>query len=79
MNRSTISKVAIVVLAGRWLDLYLMVFPSLVGESPTLGLWELGLTVGVIGAFGLVLANALRGAPAVPISDPELVESLEYH
>jgi len=37
------------------------------------------LTLGGIGAFALVLAAILKGAPAVPVADPELVESLEYH
>ena len=78
-QRQTIAIVAGIVLLGRWLDVYLMVFPGLVGESPTFGLWELGLTLGGIGAFGLVLAAVLKGAPAVPVADPELVESLEYH
>ena len=54
--------VAGVVLLGRWLDVYLMVFPGVVGTSPTLGLWEIGLTVGGMGAFGLVLAGVLKGA-----------------
>jgi hypothetical protein len=78
-QRQTIAVVAGIVLLGRWLDIYLMIFPGIVGESPTFGLWELGLTLGGIGAFGLVLAAVLKGAPAVPVSDPELVESLEYH
>jgi hypothetical protein len=78
-QRQTIALVAGVVLLGRWLDVYLMVFPGVVGASPTLGLWEIGLTLGGIGAFGLVLAGVLKGAPAVPVADPELVESLEYH
>ena len=78
-QRQSIAIVAGIVLLGRWLDLYLMVFPGLVGESPTFGLWELGLTLGGIGAFGLVLLAVLKGAPAVPVADPELVESLEYH
>ena len=78
-HRRTIGLVAAVVLLGRWLDVYLMIFPGVVGESPTFGLWEIGLTLGGIGGFGLVLAAVLKGAPAVPVSDPELVESLEYH
>jgi hypothetical protein len=78
-QRQTIATIAVVVLVGRWLDVYLMVFPAIVGESPTLGIWELGLTLGGIGAFGLVLATILKGAPAVPVADPELVESLEYY
>jgi hypothetical protein len=78
-QRQTIAIVAGIILVGRWLDVYLMVFPGIVGGTPTFGLWELGLTLGGVGAFGLVLAAALKGAPAVPIADPELVESLQYH
>ena len=78
-QRNIIGAVAIVILVGRWLDVYLMVFPGIVGETPTFGIWELGLTLGGIGAFGLVLAASLKGAPVVPVRDPELVESLGYH
>ena len=77
-QRQVIGLVAAIVLLGRWLDVYLMIFPGIVGESPTFGLWEIGLTLGGIGAFGLVLAAILKRAPAVPAADPELVESLEY-
>jgi hypothetical protein len=68
-----------VVLLGRVVDVYLMIFPGIVGASPTFGIWELALILGGAGAFGLVLAGSLKAAPAVPISDPELVESLHYH
>jgi hypothetical protein len=77
-RRTTLALVAAVVLAGRWLDLYLMIFPSVVGEAPRIGIWEIGLAAGGIGCFGLVLAWILRGAPAVPIADPQLTESLQY-
>jgi len=78
-QRNIIGATAILILVGRWLDVYLMVFPGIVGEAPTFGIWELGLTLGGIGAFGLVLAASLKGAPAVPVRDPELIESLQYH
>ncbi len=78
-QRQTMALVAAVVLLGRWLDVYLMVFPGVVGESPTFGLWEIGVTLGGIGGFGLVLTAILRRAPAVPVADPQLVESLQYH
>jgi hypothetical protein len=78
-RRQTIGLVAAVILLGRWLDIYLMIFPGIVGDRPTFGLWEIGMTLGGIGSFGLVLAAVLKGAPAVPAADPELIESLEYH
>ena len=77
-RRATLGLVAATVLVGRWLDVYLMIVPSLVGDVPRIGVWEIGLTAGAIGGFGLVLALILRGAPAVPIADPQLAESLQY-
>jgi hypothetical protein len=77
-RRATLGSVAAVVLLGRWLDLYLMIFPSVVGEVPRIGLWEIGITAGGIGCFGLVLVWILRRTPAVPIADPQLSESLQY-
>jgi hypothetical protein len=77
-QRQLIGLVAAIVLLGRWIDVYLMIFPGVAGDSPTFGLWEIGLTLGGIGSFGLVLAGVLKGAPAVPVGDPDLVESLEY-
>jgi len=79
MQRRTMAAVAAIVLIGRAVDIYVMVFPGIVGESPTFGIWEIAVTLGGIGAFGLVLAAVLKGSPVVPIADPELVESLQYH
>ena len=77
-DRRTLAWVAGTVLIGRWLDLYLMIFPTVVGETPRVGVWEIGVTVGATGAFGLVLAWVLGRAPAVPLADPQLKESLDY-
>ena len=77
-QRQTLGRVAVVVLVGRWLDVYLMIFPSVVGDVPRIGVWELGLTAAAIGCFGLVLVRMLQGAPAVPLADPQLADSLQY-
>jgi hypothetical protein len=77
-DRRTLGFVAALVLVGRWLDLYLMIFPTVAGQTPRIGVWEIGLTAGGIGCFGLALVWILRGAPAVPIADPQLTESLHY-
>jgi len=72
-------RVSIVLLAGRWLDLYLMIMPPFSGGKPRIGIWEIGLVAGMVGAFGLGLLAALRRAPLVPVRDPYLAESLHYH
>jgi hypothetical protein len=77
-QRRILGWVAVTMLVGRWVDVYLMIFPPVVGEAPHIGLWEIGVTAAGLGAFGLVLALVLRGAPAVPVADPQLAESLHY-
>jgi hypothetical protein len=77
-DSSTLGKVAVVVLVGRWLDLYLMIFPALGLDAPLHILVTAAITVGAAGVFGLVLLRALRQAPLVPLKDPYLNESLHY-
>ncbi|HXY49305.1 MAG TPA: hypothetical protein VEI01_07630 [Terriglobales bacterium] len=82
MNKQRIGilvRVSVVLLAGRWLDLYLMIVPPFSGGKPRIGIWEIGLAAGLVGGFGLSVLAALRRAPLVPIGDPHLAESLHYH
>ena len=72
-------KVCWVILVGRWVDLYLMIFPALTGGSPLFGIWEAGIMVGIVGGFFLSLLHGLRRAALVPLKDPFLSESLHYH
>ena len=71
--------VAAVILVGRWLDLYLMVAPPIVGAKPAFGIWETGVLLATLGLFGLVFLRALSQARVVPIRDPYLVESLHSY
>ncbi len=61
--------VSVVILAGRWVDLFLMVFPSQGNAAPVLGAIEAGLLLGAAGAFGLVCFRALAAASLVPVHD----------
>lgn len=74
-----LARVAVIVLAGRSLDLYLMIAPPFTGSRPSFGVWEVGLSAGAAGVFLLTFIRALRQAPPVPIKDPCLIESLHYH
>lgn len=74
-----IAQIAVVVLVGRWLDLYLMIIPANPSASPMPDLWCLGLTLGLLGAVGILFWRAMRQAPVVPLHDPYLSESLHYH
>ena len=72
-------KVCLVLLAGRWLDLYLMIMPTFAGQQPHIGPLEIGLLAGGSGVFLLSFFAVLRRAPLVPLNDPFLPESLHYH
>jgi hypothetical protein len=71
--------VAFTLLIGRWLDLYLMIVPSTSGTQPRIGIWEVGCAAFAIALFGLSFFAALGTAAAVPIKDPYLSESTQYH
>jgi hypothetical protein len=66
-----LAAVALVVLAGRWVDLFVMVFPSQVETLAEPGYLEAGLALGAAGLFGLIVLRALTRAPLVPVEDPE--------
>jgi hypothetical protein len=71
-----LAAVSLVILAGRWVDLYLQILPRS-GEAPLAGAtWELGLAVGATGLFALVFFAALGRAAVIPVGDPLLPETL---
>jgi hypothetical protein len=65
-NPHVLAGVALLVLAGRWVDLYLMVLPSQKDVVATPGLLEAGLAVGMVGLFALAFFRSLGKATPVP-------------
>ena len=72
-------RIAIVVLIGRWFDLYLMVVPSAGSDMTVWGLWEVAAVSCLVGVGGLLIARSFATARPVPAGDPYLSESLHYH
>jgi len=70
--------VAILVLLGHWLDLYMLVAPPVL-PGVAIGLPEILVTAGYASLFFLLLARALTGAPLLARHDPYLAESLHHH
>ena len=78
-NRTIMVRVAIVLLVGRWVDLYLMVYPSVLGETPVFGICEIaaaccGTIVGIV-----LVERAFGSASPIPQNAIYLAESLHYH
>jgi hypothetical protein len=69
-------QMAVVILIGRWLDLYIMVMPATFGAEPLLGIWEIGPIVGVLALFFWIVFRSLGKRNLVPVQDPYLCESL---
>jgi len=64
-NPNVLKWISIVILAGRWLDLYLAVMPA-VTPSPGVRVLDLLIASGYAAVFFLLMARALSQAPLVP-------------
>lgn len=67
-----LKRIAIVLLCGHWLDLYLLVMPS-VWKAPRIGFTEIAIGAGCIALLFLVFVQTLNKASLVPLNDPILV------
>jgi hypothetical protein len=72
--------VCILLIAGHWLDYYLMVMPGTVVEHRGFGVEEIGIFLGFSGLFTFMTLNALsKFSSIVPKKHPFLQESLHHH
>lgn len=71
--------VCVVVLAGHWIDFYLMATPGTLGESGAFGLTEVGLYMIFGAAFTFVTLNALSKNALVAKNHPMLQEAKHHH
>jgi hypothetical protein len=67
-----LKRIAVVLLCGHWLDLYLLVMPS-VWKAPRIGFTEIAIGGGCIALLFLVFVQTLNKASLVPLNDPILV------
>jgi hypothetical protein len=74
-----LGRVAAIVLAGRLLDVYLLIAPPLIGSRPAFGIGAAGALAGAAGVLVLAFYRGIREAAPVPLNDPYLEESLHYH
>ncbi len=69
----------IVILAGHYIDTFVMIMPATVGESWYIGLPEIGAIMFFFGLFVLVVFTALTKVPLLAKNYPFLKESKQYH
>ncbi len=78
-SETVMLRIAAVVLLGRCMDLYIMIFPPMVGDTPVFGIPEIAAIVGLSCLVALLFLRTFAAAAAVPRNDPWLAESLRYH
>jgi len=84
-KRSTfiLGRVCILLIIGRWLDIYLMVAPDIYHHAginnPQIGIPEIGMAIGMASLFILVVGRALSKTPLIPKNDTFLKEGLNLH
>ncbi len=69
----------IVLLAGHYLDVFIMITPSAVGDQWSIGIPEIGAVLFFAGAFIFWVFRALTKAPLQPTRNPFIEESRQFH
>ncbi len=70
--------VGLIILAGHWMDVYLMVVVGSMGPTSHFGIFELGMVILVVGIFLRVILVNLSKAPLTPLNHPYLDESIHH-
>lgn len=70
--------VGVIILAGHWVDVYLMVTVGSFGPTSHFGLFEIGFALLILGAFIRVVLINLTKAPLSPVHHPYLDESIHH-
>ena len=77
-NEKSLLIAASLVLVGRWVDLYMMIFPPHL-ESPVFGLMEIAMFAGALSLTVWIFIRAFAKENLVPENDVYLQESLQLH
>jgi hypothetical protein len=70
--------IALILLAGHWLDYWLMIMPAAAGEKAGIGILEVFMTIVYASMFIFVVLRSLSVGPLVVKNDPFIKESLTY-
>jgi hypothetical protein len=73
-----LTTVGLIILAGHWLDVYIMVSAGSLGANAKLGFLEVGMALLIAGSFIYVILNNLTKAPLTPVNHPFLDESIHH-
>jgi hypothetical protein len=72
-------RVCIIIMIGRWIDLFWMIIPPFMKDAPVVNIWELAPLMSAISGFFYITFKVLSKHNLLPVNDPMLVESLPHH
>ncbi|MEO6883026.1 MAG: quinol:cytochrome C oxidoreductase [Bacteroidia bacterium] len=78
-NTKLLITIAAIVFCTHWLDVFIMVMPSTVGEIWHIGFAEIGMFLGFLGLFIYVVLSSLAKVPLQVKNHPYLEESIHHH
>jgi hypothetical protein len=70
--------VGLVILAGHWIDVFIMVTGGSLGANAKIGFMEIGMALLLAGLFIRVVLTNLSKAPLTPVNHPFLDESVHH-
>lgn len=77
-NAGILTFVGLVILAGHWIDVYIMFAGGSLGAQAKIGLIEVGMALLLAGVFIRIVLVNLTKAPLMPVNHPFLDESLHH-
>ncbi|MEZ4889075.1 MAG: quinol:cytochrome C oxidoreductase [Crocinitomicaceae bacterium] len=77
-NAGILTVVGLIILAGHWMDMYLMITVGSMGPTAHFGLFEIGMALLIAGIFIRVVLVNLTKAPVTPVHHPYLDESIHH-
>ena len=78
-NPAVLTVTAVMILVMQYVDLHWLIYPNLDDQNVLLGLPEVGLFCGFLGAFLFTTFTFLSKNAIVPLKDPRLQESMHHH
>jgi hypothetical protein len=70
---------AVWVLAMQYMDMNWMIQPQIFHDGPVHTFWDVGVWLGFLGVFGLIIMNFYKKNDLVAMKDPYLADSVNHH
>lgn len=77
-NESMMILVGVLLIIGKWIDLYIGIMPGTVGSHAHIGFVEIGMFLGFLGLFTFVFTRSLTKASLVPTKHPYIKEFVTH-